>query len=230
MDHAGGASTLLAAMPEAQVYLHSLTIPHLIDPTKLLGSAARALGELFPLHGPLPPMPADRIQPAENLTLDLGRGVVIEAIPTPGHSPDHVSFFERATGCLWTGDAVGIVVPAYDYRGPVTPPPAVDVIAQQQTFDRLLNMQIGQLLFSHYGPASAAPHTIIEQLRARYEQLDQLVQAGLAAGAVDEQRIIQAMLDAEHTPDHAAFVLAGWIKMSILGLVRWHTKRAASKE
>lgn len=228
MDHAGGAGTLIAHMPEAQVYLHSLTIPHLVDPSRLLQSATRALGELFPLHGTVEPLPANRLLPAEALHLDLGGGVVLEGVTTPGHSPDHVSYLDTASGALFTGDAVGIVIPDYQYLGPVTPPPAVDVPAQHATFAKLLAMPISRLLFSHYGPSDVDPHPVIERLRERYEQFDRLVQEQLDADQIDEAAIIRAMLDAD-TTDRGAWVLAGWIKMSILGMTRWHTKQREAR-
>src|SRR5215210_3171631 len=45
LDHAGGAGVLVDSMPDAMVYIHSLTGPHLVDPSRLLPSAERALGE-----------------------------------------------------------------------------------------------------------------------------------------------------------------------------------------
>ena len=51
MDHAGGTGSLLPAMPEASVYIHSRTAKYLTEPTDLLASAQRALGPIFALHG-----------------------------------------------------------------------------------------------------------------------------------------------------------------------------------
>ncbi|MBA3947812.1 MAG: MBL fold metallo-hydrolase [Herpetosiphonaceae bacterium] len=225
MDHAGGAGTLARQMPDANVYLHSLTIPHLIDPSKLLASAARALGALFPAHGTLEPLASDRLYPAEELRLDLGHDVVLQAIYTPGHSPDHLSYLDLASGAFFTGDAVGVDLPVYRYLGPVTPPPAIDVDLQQRTFEQLLELPIKQLLFSHFGPAQADPHSVIEQLRDRYTQFTQLVRAGVEVGHVDEAAILRTMLKTDDLPDDAAWVLAGWINMSIRGMTRYWSKQ-----
>src|SRR6266508_182631 len=35
-----------------------------------------------------------------------GAGVTLEVVATPGHSPDHLVFFEPVTGALFTGDAI----------------------------------------------------------------------------------------------------------------------------
>lgn len=80
MDHAGGTGTLLPAMPEARVYIHSRTAKYLVDPSELVVSAERALGPLFSLHGTVVPVPAERIVFADDLRLELGRGVALRAI------------------------------------------------------------------------------------------------------------------------------------------------------
>lgn len=44
-------------------------------------------------------------------TIDLGKGVMWEIIDTPGHSPCHISAYERTEGTLMVGDATGFYVP-----------------------------------------------------------------------------------------------------------------------
>ncbi len=226
LDHAGGTGTLLPALPQATVYIHSRTACYLVDPTKLLSSAERALGALFPLHLPVEPVPEARIAHADDLRLDLGRGVVLQAVPTPGHSPDHLSYYEVSSRVLFTGDAIGISVPAWRYLGPVTPPPAFDFAAQRATFDKLLALDIDTLLFSHYGPGMEPPRTTIEKLRARYEQLVALVQVGWEAGHVDHQAILRAMYDVESVDTQGEAVIVGWVEMNINGLVHAFERQA----
>ena len=225
MDHAGGAGLLVDAMPEAQIYIHSLTQQHLVDPERLISSAQRALGELFPAHGTIKPLAPEKLMPAEELDLELGRGIRLHAISTPGHSPDHLSFYEAASGALFAGDAVGVVLPAFHYLGPVTPPPAVDVEAQHATFQALLNVPIQHLLFSHWGPSSQPAHEVIRRLQKSYDDFDRLVQAAMEQGDVDETAIIREMLPDEQIPDQGIWLIAGWVRMSIKGMVRYHTKR-----
>jgi glyoxylase-like metal-dependent hydrolase (beta-lactamase superfamily II) len=226
MDHAGGTGTLLQAMPEARAYIHSKTAPYLIDPSKLIVSAQRALGELFPLHGQVEPVAAERIVHADELRLDLGRGVVLRAIPTPGHSPDHLSYLEESSRCLFTGDALGIVIPSADYAGPVTPPPAFKLADQIATFEKLRGLAIDTLLFSHYGPSPRDPRTTIALLHERFEQLLALVQTGWQQGHVDHGAIIRAMLGKATTDSHDEWLMAGWIEMSINGLVLFFERQA----
>jgi glyoxylase-like metal-dependent hydrolase (beta-lactamase superfamily II) len=227
MDHAGGTGSLLEAMPEAQVYIHSKTAQYLIDPTKLIASAERALGELFPLHGMVPPVPAERIVHADDVRLDLGRGVVLRAIHTPGHSPDHLAYLEESSRCLFTGDSLGIVVPASSYVGPVTPPPGFKLADQRATFEKLYSLEIDTLLFSHYGPGAQPPRATIEILQERFERLVALVQPAWEAGYVDHAAVIRAMLGKATTDSHTEWLMAGWIEMSINGLVLFFDRQAA---
>ncbi|MDX1663690.1 MAG: MBL fold metallo-hydrolase [Candidatus Promineifilaceae bacterium] len=51
------------------------------------------------------PVPAEAIQilqPGEHLPLLEG----LEVMATPGHTPDHISFFSRVTGALFAGDSL----------------------------------------------------------------------------------------------------------------------------
>jgi 2-aminobenzoylacetyl-CoA thioesterase len=46
--------------------------------------------------------------------IDLGKGVIWDVYETPGHSPCHISFFEKSEGTLVVGDATGFYVPEKD--------------------------------------------------------------------------------------------------------------------
>ena len=225
MDHAGGAGVLVDTMPEARVYLHGSSHEYLVDPSRLLRSAERALGDLWAAHGTIVPLAPEKLLPAENLDLDLGRGIRVRAIPTPGHSPDHLAYHELSMGALFAGDAAGIVLPALHYLGPVTPPPAVDVEAQHATFRTLLDMPIQRLLFSHWGQSQQPAHEVILRLRESFERFDRLIEVALDRGDIDAEAIVRDMLPKEPLPAYGEWVIAGWVKMSIAGMVRYHTKR-----
>src|SRR6185369_12857145 len=45
LDHAGGVGNVAAAFPNATVYVHEKGARHLVDPTRLIDSAARVYGE-----------------------------------------------------------------------------------------------------------------------------------------------------------------------------------------
>jgi glyoxylase-like metal-dependent hydrolase (beta-lactamase superfamily II) len=206
-------------MPEATVYIHSRTAKYLVDPTELLSSAERALGPLFPLHGSVEPVSADRIVYADELELQLGRGVHIRALQTPGHSPDHIAYYETSSRSLWSGDALGISLAAAHFEGPMTPPPAVNVAAQHETFAKLRALDIETLLFSHYGPSNLSPHVHIALQQERYDYFFNLVHEQWKSGQVEADMIVRQMTDFESIDEQHAWLTEGWVRMSVNGLV-----------
>ena len=62
LDHAGSVGDL-ADLPEATVYVHELGARHLIDPSRLVASAARVYGDLLDgLYGRLEPTEESRVK------------------------------------------------------------------------------------------------------------------------------------------------------------------------
>ena len=67
LDHAGGVGDVARAFPSATVYVHEKGARHLVDPTRLVDSAARVYGALLDsLYGRLDPTPAERIHVLED--------------------------------------------------------------------------------------------------------------------------------------------------------------------
>src|SRR5438045_7134817 len=62
LDHAGGVGDVARAFPNATVYVHERGARHLVDPERLVASAAMVYGDLLDtLYGRLDPTPADRV-------------------------------------------------------------------------------------------------------------------------------------------------------------------------
>jgi len=229
MDHAGGAGYLAAVLPRAHVYINSSVSKHLVDPSKLLPSVRRAVGEeAWPLHGDIKPIPADRLLPAENLRLDLGRDVVLEAIATPGHSPDHLSYWDHKSGGLFIGDAAGLAMDRWHLALPVTPVPAYDLEAHRATIARLRSYHFPRIYITHYGPHDDVDYEL-NRAQEKLEELVALVDAAIAAGDPDVNALAARWLP---YPDDspAALVARCWSQMSVAGLIRYETKRRQSVE
>ncbi|NJN67712.1 MAG: MBL fold metallo-hydrolase [Chloroflexaceae bacterium] len=227
MDHAGGAGYLAVNLPRARVYIHRESIPHLADPSKLMPSARRAVGEAaWPLTGDMLPVPLERLHPAEDLRLDLGRGVCLEALPTPGHSPDHVSFWDRRSGGMFLGDAAGLSMPRHGLDFPVTPVPTYDLETHRATIEMLRKQDIGRLYLTHYGVHDDTD----DKLRLALEQIEglaEMVRAVLADGGAEAVDV--AALAARYVPypddGPAALVARSWSQMSVAGMLRYLKKR-----
>jgi glyoxylase-like metal-dependent hydrolase (beta-lactamase superfamily II) len=224
MDHAGGAGYLAAELPRAQVYIHSDSIPHMVEPSKLMASVRRAVGEkAWPLNGDIKPLPADRLRPSEALRLDLGNDVIIEALLTPGHSPDHVSYWDRRSGGMFLGDAAGLSMPRYNLEFPVTPVPTYNMETHRATIEMLRKQDISRLYITHYG----AFDNVEEKLRRSQERLDDLVEIveeALATGNEDVPALAARYVP--YPPDGPAAVMAqSWSEMSVGGLLRYFKKQ-----
>ncbi|NNJ10051.1 MBL fold metallo-hydrolase [Chloroflexales bacterium ZM16-3] len=224
MDHAGGAGYLAAALPRASVHIHSMSIEHLADPARLMSSVRRAVGEeAWALHGDVKPIPVERLLPAEHLRLDLGRDVILEAIATPGHSPDHLSYWDRRSGGLFIGDAAGLVMDRWELYFPVTPVPTYNLRAHRDTIAMLRAQPIPRIYVTHHGP-----HDDVDfQLARAHERLEELV--GLVDAALDDGDPDVDALAARYLPypddGPAALVARSWSRMSVAGLIRYELKQ-----
>lgn len=225
MDHAGGAGHLAQALPRAKVYIHSMTAEFLVDPTRLMKSSRRAIGEAaWPLHGAMLPIPADRIYPAESLRLDLGADVVLEALFTPGHSPDHLSYRERRSGGLFIGDAAGLDMPLHKLFFPCTPPPTYNLEDQRNTIAMLRQQDISRLFVTHWGPHDDVAAKL-SRASDKLEELVEIVYAAMEAGEEDIPAINARWLPEARLDYPGGLIAESWGEMSVVGLMRYETKR-----
>jgi glyoxylase-like metal-dependent hydrolase (beta-lactamase superfamily II) len=219
MDHAGGAGVLAQALPNATVYIHSMTAPHLVEPSRLLKSVERAVAEMWPIYGTIVPIAAERIQPAENLRLDLGRQIVLEAIATPGHSPDHLAFWDAHSRTLWAGDAIGIVMSTHRLSFAVTPPPAFDLSAQLATFAHLATLPIETLLPSHFGRTPHPPASALDEMHTCLTALRDATLAGMQQAELPLAQIVERLLPTTRPLSPALdLVVRGTLAMSVRGM------------
>ena len=173
MDHAGGAGYLAEACPNAQVLCHHVGAPHLVDPSKLMKSVARAVGPNFQHYGDMIPVPEDRLTPIDDGDrFDLGDGYALNGLDTPGHAPHHASLYEPKTKGLFTGDALGIYRPELVGFQMTTPPPAFHFDDWLRTHDRLRALELDWLYFTHFGPHQQPIELIDEHERLLREWVD----------------------------------------------------------
>ncbi len=229
LDHAGGAGTLLAHMPQAQVAVHPRGARHLQDPRRLLASVKEATGEMADEYGTAEPIPQDRIALADDgQVFHLGERR-LQAVHTPGHAPHHVCFFEQEGGWLFTGDAAGI------YRNgellPTTPPPSFDLAATLSSLDRLAGLNPQVLLYTHFGPSCDARGMLMKYRHTVADWVKRVEQVWLETGR-DEEATTKELL---HDPQ-----LRGWpyndrapqaeLEMCVRGAVGHVRRREAEGE
>jgi glyoxylase-like metal-dependent hydrolase (beta-lactamase superfamily II) len=175
LDHAGASGSLARRFPDLEVWVHERGAPHLIDPGRLLESAARLYGaDMERLWGEVLPVPAERIR-----VLSGGESLgPFRVSYTPGHASHHVSYLHEPSGRVFTGDVTGVRIGEGCVLAP-TPPPDIDLEAWRASLDAIERLRPRSLAVTHFGAYDdVASH--LAELRAQLEEAEAL------AGELDE--------------------------------------------
>jgi glyoxylase-like metal-dependent hydrolase (beta-lactamase superfamily II) len=164
LDHAGATGSLLARFPDAEVWVHERGARHLVDPSRLLRSAARLYGaDMQRLWGEVLPVPIERVRA-------LSGGETMGAFRvayTPGHASHHVSYLHERSGRAFTGDVTGVRIDGACMLAP-TPPPDIDVRAWRASLELIEAWRPSSLAVTHFG----AYDDVEGHLAALREQLE----------------------------------------------------------
>jgi glyoxylase-like metal-dependent hydrolase (beta-lactamase superfamily II) len=153
LDHAGGVGDVAKAFPQATVYVHEKGARHLVDPTRLIDSAARVYGPLLDsLYGRLEPTPKERLrilQDGEQITVGPNRSLT--TVDSPGHAKHHLALHDSESGILFAGDAVGVRLPDAGVLRPATPPADFDLDQAITSLRKFRARQPAGVALAHYG-------------------------------------------------------------------------------
>jgi glyoxylase-like metal-dependent hydrolase (beta-lactamase superfamily II) len=153
LDHAGASGTWIRRFPDAQLFVHEIGVPHMVDPSKLLKSATRIWGDMMgPLWGDVEPVPADRIHPLSDGDVVRVGSRELNVLYTPGHASHHVAFYDEARATVFTGDVAAVRLQGMDYVRPPTPPPDLDLEEWDRSIDCLHRLRVRSLNLTHFGP------------------------------------------------------------------------------
>ena len=148
LDHAGAAGWW--ARQGAHIYVHHVGAPHLVDSSKLIGSAQRIYGAMMDtLWGEILSVPADRLTAVYDCDAIRVGGLTFTALDTPGHARHHHVY--RLGDIAFTGDAAGVRMPYSRMISLPAPPPEFDREAWQHTMDRLLPENFSTIYPTHFG-------------------------------------------------------------------------------
>ena len=233
LDHAGATGVLVRENPRLAVYVHKLGAPHMLDPSKLLASAARLWPDtLQQLFGDALPVPKENLRILEGgETIALGSHR-IEVAYTPGHASHHVSYFENLQGVAFVGDTAGVRIEGHSYAMPATPPPDIDLKIWDGSFAAILERKPKRLFLTHFG-YSDDPASHIAQFRERLHRWMDMAVKILQSAPSDEAAMESFMAQArdeirEHLPveDVEQYIQTAGLNLSFLGLARHARKRA----
>jgi len=164
LDHAGGVGNVARAFPNATVYVHEKGARHLVDPTKLVASAAMVYGDLLDsLYGRLDPTPAERVHVLEDgETIRIGPNRTLTTVDSPGHAKHHLALHDSESGLLFAGDAVGVRLPDAGILRPATPPPDFDLDQAITSLHRFAERRPTGVALAHFGLVPDPMDTLAE--------------------------------------------------------------------
>ena len=175
LDHAGGAGTLMQALPQARVVAHPRAARHLADPSRLWAGATAVYGEaeMARLYGSIVPVDAGSIVEApDGFEVELA-GDRLTCLDVPGHARHHYALLDPRSDGIFSGDTFGMAYRELDTPGgrfvmPTTTPVQFDPAALHASIDRLLAQGPARMYLTHYSelprPQAAAPrlHALID--------------------------------------------------------------------
>ena len=232
LDHAGAAGWL--AQEGAQIYVHKVGAPHLIDPSRLLSSAARIYGDqMDTLWGETVAAPAEKVTAVEDGDVIDVAGLSFTALNTPGHAWHHHTF--RLGDIAFTGDAAGIRLPGTELIDLPAPPPEFKLEVWQKTIDRLLAEEFRAIYPTHYGRTEEVRDQL-ETLRVLMVEAADFVRERMVAGlerdaiVADYVAWMQDRMREQGLSEYAIrqYNAANPLFMSVDGIMRYWQKKLAA--
>ena len=220
IDHAGATGVLCRRYPKLNVYVHEVGAPHLVDPSKLLKSAARLYGDdMRELWGEVAHVSEERITA-------LSGGETVEGFRvayTPGHASHHVAYLHEDSGDAYVGDVAGVRIPPYDWVVAPTPPPEIDVETWMDSIHRITEWNPQSLRLTHFGQVT----NVMDHLhRLRTALVNQAERARMKDEETFIARMEEELLDASDPATVEAFEQAAPPNQLYMGLKRYWRKKA----
>lgn len=193
LDHAGGTGFLAEACPNAEVLVHGIGAPHLVDPERLVEGTKRAVKDQWEFYVEPIPVPEDRIRElSDGDVVDLGDHV-LDVHHAPGHAPHQVIFHDRTNDAVFAGDAAGIWVPKLAKVRETSPPSNFDLEQCLLDAKMIADLDPDTLLFTHYGPHPNPAEVLadyedvlaewVAEVREKHAELD------------DDEAVVRAFVD-----------------------------------
>lgn len=142
-------------------------------------------------------------------------GVEVVAVATPGHTPDHVSFFLPSDRALFTGDAV------LGRGTSVIDPPEGDLAQYLRSLQRMRDLE-PRTIHPGHGPLVLDAVGKLDEYLAHRQMREEQVLEGLAEGARTPEELVRGIYGdhpAELHPLAARSVLAHLLKLEAEGRV-----------
>lgn len=200
LDHAGGASALMDACPNATLLAHPRAARHLIDPAKIVAGATAVYGaaQFAALYGTLRGVDATRVRAMDDGAEVPFGGSVLRFVHTRGHANHHMVVHDPARDTVYTGDAFGLVYPQLQRAGlvafPSTSPTDFDGPAAHAAVDRIVALGTRSVCLTHFGE-----HTAVGDIAAQLHHWLTVSEGLMAAARTMPAEAREAWLESELT-------------------------------
>ncbi|MBI3172075.1 MAG: MBL fold metallo-hydrolase [Chloroflexi bacterium] len=148
LDHAGAAGWF--SRQGAEILVHPVGAPHMLQPEKLIASATRIYGDrMQSLWGEFLPVEESRLRVvADGEEIVIGN-LRFVAVDTPGHAEHHYAYlFEDL---LFSGDVGGVRIPGYSYLRVPMPPPELHIERWRESVTRMRSLHPARIAPTHFG-------------------------------------------------------------------------------
>ena len=110
----------------------------------------------------------------------------LDAVSTPGHTPGHFVFADRADGLLFAGDHVlPTITPSIGFSFPATPQPLGDFMASLTKVRALPDLRV----LPAHGPVAPSSHARVDELLGFHEQRLERCVLALAQGPLNSAEV-----------------------------------------
>ena len=148
LDHAGASGWL--ARQGAQIYVHEVGAPHMLNPEKLLASAGRIYGDMMDtLWGEFLPVPEEKLTVLKDGDVVEIGDLRFQALDTPGHAYHHFAYlFEDV---CFSGDIGGVRMGGFRHLRVPMPPPEFNLELWRDSLARLRTQDFKKIAPTHFG-------------------------------------------------------------------------------
>lgn len=228
LDHAGAAGWF--AKQGARVHVHPIGAPHLLNPDKLLSSAARIYGDQMGLlWGEFLPVLESQLivhEDRERIAIDE---LTFHTLETPGHASHHFAYL--LDGVCFCGDIGGVRMTGARHLRLPMPPPEFHPELWRKSLEILRQHAITHMLPTHFGIFSDVKWHLdaIERALDDVENwMEKFMPQALPLDELREEFIkwetARSQFDQIAADSQAVYQTANPVEISLLGIQRYWKK------
>ncbi len=228
LDHSGAAGWF--AQQGVRIHVHPIGARHMLNPEKLLASAARIYGDQMDLlWGEFKPVPASHLvvhQDGETINIE---GLSFSILDTPGHASHHFAYL--MDGACFSGDIGGVRMFGLRHLRLPMPPPEFDPHLWRDSLNKLRQEKINYIIPTHFGIFSD-PGWHLDAIERALDEVEnwmettmprQLSEDELKAEFIEWEKE-RSRADQIESENQEGYQAANPVEISLLGIQRYWKK------